>query len=89
MYATTQSGVLVVGPAQREERAEVRPAPYEESPALFERVVRKRTHDGAALGVAVLLVSVLIGLGVWMSMEVAEGLALAQYCDGKCTEVAR
>ena len=87
MYAITQSGVLVVGPAQREEHADVRPAPREESPVLFERVVRKRTHDGAALAVAVLLVSALVGLGVWMTMEVAEGLALAQYCDGKCTEV--
>jgi hypothetical protein len=89
MYAIADGGALVLGPAQRKEPVEVRPAPCEETPALFERLVRKRSHDGIALGVAVLLVSALIGLGVWMTIEIAEGLAIAEYCDGKCTEVVR
>jgi hypothetical protein len=88
MQAIADAGALV---AVREhvERREIEPALRELSPQLFERAVRRRTHDGAVLAVALLLVSALLGLGVWIVTDVAGALELARYCDGKCIAAPR
>jgi len=89
MHATTEARPLIVYQERLEHELELPPAPREASPELFQRVVRKRTHDVAVLGVALLFVSALLALGVWMTMDVADGLAVAQYCGGNCIEARR
>jgi hypothetical protein len=88
MQALSHAPAALLVPARVERRAAVSRARVEASP-LFEEATRRRGHDGIALGVAVLLVSTMVGLGVWMTMEVADGLAIASLCDGKCVPAAR
>ncbi|BDG02228.1 hypothetical protein [Anaeromyxobacter oryzae] len=55
----------------------------------FEGFGRRRTHDGLVLGGLFMLVSGLIGVGAWMAAEVGRGVAIAQACDGACSEARR
>jgi hypothetical protein len=88
MQALSHAAAASLVPARVERRAAV-PRARVEASGLFEEVSRRRAHDGIALGVAVLLVSTMVGLGVWMTMEVADGLAIASACDGKCVPAPR
>ncbi len=90
MQAMTQARAQVEWLEQEQRRREdIAVVPSAATPELFERVVRRRTHDGAALAMALALVTVLLGLGAWMVMDMADGLALARTCDGKCVDVRR
>jgi hypothetical protein len=89
MHAMTHAGAEVGWIEQEEPRRELAPAPAAAAPELFCRVVRRRTHEAAALATVLALVTALLGLGVWMVMDVADALELARACDGKCVEVRR
>lgn len=41
----------------------------------FARATARRTHDLRVLGIVIALVGLLVGLGTWMTLDVAEGHA--------------
>jgi hypothetical protein len=80
----------VVGPAsaivpeKARERVALRCAPVVARPLLFDAVVQRRSHDMGALAAALILMCALLIVGVWMTVDIAEAVSLAERCDGKC-----
>lgn len=90
MQAIGQMAVPGLAPERVAKPIEVHQVALREAePLLFEAVIRRKAHDGTALGVAILLYIAVLAAGAWMAMEVQMGLATAAYCDGKCAEAKR
>lgn len=58
-------------------------------PLLFESATRRNTHYGAVLGFVLLFYAAALTTGLWMALDVAQGLAVAERCDGRCVETTR
>jgi hypothetical protein len=71
-------------PDKARKRVALRRAPAVARPLLFDAVVQRRSHDLGALAATLLLVCALFIVGVWMTLDIAEAVSLAERCDGKC-----
>lgn len=96
MQTTIHAGVLgvsldqVVEPIDVVKPVEARQAaPVGTEAVLFQAVTRKKAPDAAAFGLLIILYAMGLATGLWMVLDVARGLAIAERCDGKCVEVAR
>ena len=82
-------GVALDGISEPIDVFEARQAAPAAEPLLFETVTRKKASDGAVLGLIVFLYAAGLATGLWMALDVAQGLAIAERCDGRCAEAAR
>lgn len=95
MQTVAQTGLLetldgVVGTIEAVAPDEARrTATAAAKPLLFESATRGNTHYGAVLGLVVLFYAAALTAGLWMALDVARGLAIAERCDGRCVEAAR
>jgi hypothetical protein len=64
-------------------------APATGEARLFQSVTRKKAPDAAVLGLVIVLHAMGLATGVWMALNVARGVAIAEHCDGKCVEAAK
>jgi len=90
MHTVSHAGVLGVSLERSTSKADSVQIPRSATkPQLFAAARARRSRDGLALALGMLIFAALLTIGVWMTVEVANGLALAEACDGKCVAVGK